>query len=173
MFVFGGINHNRHFTVWYIIIGWWLFGFVIFQWQCAYQFYQQEQNQLFLFTGEYVGGFLDKPAWMACLSGEALTILFHYPLMGAVITASILSLHLGLTYLCLKAWLTRWGAILASLLLTVLVAMCPFSFHYALSSTLSIVGALAVFIMSKPLLKKSWKVAIPVSLVVEIGRAHV
>lgn len=166
MYVSGLTSRNRRFPVWCVIIGWWLLCLGVFQWQCAYQFYQQEQNQLFLFTGEYVGGFLGKPAWLACLSGEVLTILFHYPLMGAVITSTALSALLGLFYLCLRTGLARWAVILASLLLTLLVAMCHFSFHYELSSTLCLIGALAMFVMSRPLLKKSWKIAFPANLVI-------
>ncbi len=40
--------------------------------------FTQEQNQLFLFSWDYITTYLDKPGWLACLAGDFLTQFYYY-----------------------------------------------------------------------------------------------
>ena len=54
--------------------------FVFFQFFYPYHLFYQEQNQLFLFSWDYITTYLDKPGWLACLTGDFLT-QFYYSLI--------------------------------------------------------------------------------------------
>ena len=163
MYVFGSINRKWN-PIGYAMIGMWIISFSTFQWLCCYTLLQKEQNQLFLFSYDYLGTFFDKPAWLACLTGEFLTMLFHYPLMGSVIIASILTLIVGVTYLCLRVWLTTIWAISLSLMFSCLVGSFHFNFQYDLSSTLCFVGGILMFLLINSLQSKSWIFILPLGL---------
>lgn len=65
--------------------------FVFFQFFYPYHLFYQEQNQLFLFSWDYITTYLDKPGWLACLTGDFLTQFYYYRFAGpTILTLSIL-----------------------------------------------------------------------------------
>lgn len=65
--------------------------FVFFQFFYPYHLFYQEQNQLFLFSWDYITTYLDKPGWLACLTGDFLTQFYYYRYAGpTILTLSIL-----------------------------------------------------------------------------------
>jgi hypothetical protein len=65
--------------------------FAFLQWTNAYHFFFIEQNQLFLFSRQYIGERFFSPGGFSLLSGEFLVQFFIIPYVGAVITALLLA----------------------------------------------------------------------------------
>ena len=61
-----------------IILLWGLVCWLFFQFFYSYHFFYQEQNQLFLFSGDYLVTYFQKPAWAACMAGDFLTQFYYY-----------------------------------------------------------------------------------------------
>ena len=68
-----------------IILLWGLACWLFFQFFYSYHFFYQEQNQLFLFSGDYLATYFQKPAWAACMAGDFLTQFYYYRFAGPVI----------------------------------------------------------------------------------------
>ncbi len=69
------------------VILWTVSCFLWFNTSFKYHFYHEEQNQLFLLDRQYLLTYLDKPAWMACISGDYLTQFYYYEYAGATIVS--------------------------------------------------------------------------------------
>lgn len=119
------------------------FGF--FQYCYPYRFFYQEQNQLFLWSRDYLVTYLERPGGAALLVGDFLTQFYYYLYAGA----SILTACLLLTGILLFRALVRFGtgrpvALAVSLGVMTLGAVCHFSHAYRLSSTIAMMGWAAV-----------------------------
>ena len=129
--------------------------FAFFQWWYPYHFFYQEQNQLFLWSADYLQTYFSKPAWLACMAGDFLTQFYYYLYAGS----TILTLALLLTgYLTLRALRaagigSKWSYLTA---LVVMTAEALFSLHYdyRLGSILALAGGAAVFWASTALLNR-------------------
>lgn len=76
-----------------LILLWGIACLMFFQSKFCYHFYNQEQNQLFLLNCNYISAYLNKPAWLACLTGDFLTQFYYYMFAGPVIlTLALLTL---------------------------------------------------------------------------------
>lgn len=119
--------------------------FCFYQFLYPYHFYYQEQNQLFLQTGEYLRHYFDKPAGLSRLVGDWLTQYYYYRFAGPV----ILSLAVTITGLAVRWSLSAAGMRRATWLVGLLVATLLFAFtwHYSylLSSVLSVLFSLLLF----------------------------
>ena len=128
--------------------------FAFFQFCYPYHLFYQEQNQLFLWSWEYVLTYLNKPGWLACLSGDFLTQFYYYRFAGpAILTLAILFAGYNVRCALEKAdikgtWIPYTTAVIVMLLL-----VC-FSFHYSyrLSSILALAGGARVFCVSTKIL---------------------
>ncbi len=133
-------NFNRYYPITVIFLT--SIGcFCFFQFCYAYHFFFQEQNQLFLWSKDYIYTYFDKPGGLARLAGDFLTQFYYYLYAGATIL-SLCILFIGiLFYAALKKFgVNRHLALLLSLILMLFVAICHFSNSYRLSSTISILG---------------------------------
>ena len=133
-------------------IGW----FCFFQFRYPYHFFFQEQNQLFLWSWDYISTYFDKSGGLALLAGDFLTQFYYYLFAGATILSAILLLIAALSYASLRHFgVSRLIALLLALALMSFVAVCHFSTSYRLSSTISILGwTLTLWIVST---MKGWK----------------
>jgi len=75
-------------------VGCWAF----FQFWYPYHFFYQEQNQIFLWSWDYVEGYFERPGGLARLVGDFLTQFYYYLFAGAAILAACLLAVGGLVY---------------------------------------------------------------------------
>lgn len=121
-----------------------------FQFWYPYHFFYQEQNQIFLWSGDYISTYFDRPGGLARLIGDFLTQFYYYLFAGAAILAGcILAIGLLFYRICRILWdfwdirdsrIKRGIGLGLSLAAMGLVAVFHFSTSYRLSSTVSILG---------------------------------
>ena len=115
--------------------------FVFFQFWYPYHFFYQEQNQLFLWSWDYVSTYFEKPGGVAMLIGDFLTQFYYYLYAGATILAvCILIIGLLLNQSLHRFGQNRWLSLVISLAVMIFVAVCHFNASYRLASTVSIMG---------------------------------
>lgn len=133
-------------------IGW----FCFFQFRYPYHFFFQEQNQLFLWSWDYISTYFDKPGGLALLAGDFLTQFYYYLFAGATILSLVLLLAGTLVYIALRNFnANRIIAMILAIAMMSFLAVCHFSTSYRLSSTIAILGwILLLWIIS---LMKGWK----------------
>ena len=137
-----------------LILLWAIASFVFFQFFYPYHLFYQEQNQLFLFSWDYITTYLDKPGWLACLAGDFLTQFYYYRYAGpTILTLSILmagyNVRCGVEDTDIKGtWIPYTIAI------AVMTMLVCFSFHYdyRLSSIIAVAGGANVFRFSTKIL---------------------
>ena len=137
-----------------LILLWAIASFVFFQFFYPYHLFYQEQNQLFLFSWDYITTYLDKPGWLACLTGDFLTQFYYYRYAGpTILTLSILmtgyNVRCGVEDTDIKGtWIPYTIAI------AVMTMLACFSFHYdyRLSSIIAVAGGANVFRFSTKIL---------------------
>ena len=165
--------------------------FVFFQGYYPYHFFYKEQNQLFLWTGDYLSTYFNQPAWLACMVGDFLTQFYYYLYAGSTILTISLLLMMGILFVALRQTGLRKGwAFGIAIVLTTLEAICHLRYDFKLSSTYALTGAALLFcctpkknfwIVLTPLTYwlfgygvwlylilsaiKNWKWAVPVSIV--------
>ena len=120
----------------FLLITW---GF--FQFWYPYHFFYQEQNQLFLWSWDYVSTYFEKPGGTAWLIGDFLTQFYYYLYAGAAILSVCLALIGTAVYRALRNFKAgRFIATAVAIALMSFVAICHFSTAYHLGSTISILG---------------------------------
>ena len=110
-----------------------------------YHFYHQEQNQLFLWSADYLCDYYKGAGWLARLAGDCLTQLYYYMYIGPIITSLCLFLLGWLTMrLFCRLRLNRWIAVAFAVGVMMLVGLLHCHHAYRLSTTLSIIGWMMV-----------------------------
>ena len=124
-----------------VIVLWAIICWAFFQFWYPYHFFYQEQNQLFLWSWDYVSTYFDKSGGLAILIGDFLTQFYYYLYTGATIL-SLCLLAIGiLFYQALRNFkASRPVSLIVSLCVMTFVAVCHFSTSYRLSSTISVMG---------------------------------
>ena len=112
-----------------------------FQFWYPYHFFYQEQNQIFLWSWDYLSTYFDKVGGIAKLTGDFLTQFYYYLFAGATIL-SLCLLAIGIMlYLALrKLKVMKAVSLVLALTTMTFIAVCHFSVSYRLSSTISILG---------------------------------
>ena len=114
--------------------------FVFFQFWYPYHFFYQEQNQLFLWSWDYVSNYADAGG-LATLVGDFLTQFYYYLYAGATILALLVfGIGLLLSRALSHFGISRWAALAAALAVMAIVVVCHFDTGYRLSSTVSVLG---------------------------------
>ena len=122
-------------VIWAIII--WCF----FQFWYPYHFFYQEQNQIFLWSCDYIETYFEKTGGLATLIGDFLTQFYYYLYVGAIILTLCLLIIGTLLYKALCNFkVSRIVALILALVVMTFVAVCHFSTSYRLSSTIAIMG---------------------------------
>ena len=137
-------------VVWAVII--WCF----FQFWYPYHFFYQEQNQIFLWSQDYISTYFEKPGGVATLIGDFLTQFYYYLYVGAIILTLCLLVTGTLLYKALRNFkVSRIVALILALVVMTFVAVCHFSTTYRLSATIAIMGwVLVLWLIS---VMKGWK----------------
>jgi hypothetical protein len=148
-----------------ILIVWAILCFAFFQFCYAYQFYYKEQTQLFVLASDYLGTYLDKPAWLACMAGDFLTQFYYYQYAGAIIlTLSLLVLGdiaRRSFDVCDVGKFSFWAA----LIVMTIEAVCHFRASFRLASTIALIGGFGLFWLYYLLKRKSETVNVILILV--------
>ena len=143
------------------IVLWGLCCFSFFQFCYPYHFFFQEQNQLFLWSWDYVAEYFNKTGGLALLIGDFLTQFYYFLYIGAtILTICLLLIGVLLYHSLCKFRISRWFALVLSLLVTTFLAVCHFSTSYRLSSTISVLGWMLVLWLIAMLYTKNKKRAI-------------
>ena len=142
-------------------------GWAFFQFWYPYHFFYQEQNQIFLWSWDYVEGYFERPGGLARLVGDFLTQFYYYLFAGAAILAACLLAVGGLVYRIIRnIWnirniqkdrdiqnardirASRAIATAGAIAAMGFVAACHFSVSYRLSSTIAIIGWLGMIVIT-------------------------
>ena len=146
---------------------WGICCFCFFQFCYPYHFFFQEQNQIFLWSWDYISDYFDKPGGLALLTGDFLTQFYYYLYIGATILTSTLLLIGILLYRSLCRFrVSKWVALLLSLFVMTFFAVCHFSTSYRLSSTISVLGWIFALWLIAILYTKNKKLVIIASCVI-------
>ena len=133
-----------------IVFIWAMTCFAFFQFWYHYHFFYQEQNQLFLWSSDYLVTYLDKPGWLACMAGDFLTQFYYYLYAGPIILTLTLLL-LGYNVRCalqaadIKGRL--WPCLIALTTMTI-GAILSLHYDYRLSNIFALIGGANVFVAS-------------------------
>ena len=130
--------------------------FVFFQFWYPYHFFFQEQNQLFLWSWDYISTY-NHNGGLALLLGDFLTQFYYYLYVGAIILTICLLLVGTLLYKALRNFkVGKMIALILALVVMTFMAVCHFSISYRLSSTIAMMGwCLLLWLVS---MMKGWKI---------------
>ena len=85
-----------------VIVLWAIIIWCFFQFCYSYHFFFQEQNQIFLWSWDYIEAYFDKSGGLALLIGDFLTQFYYYLSVGAtILTLTLLAIGI-LLYLALR-----------------------------------------------------------------------
>ena len=130
--------------------------FVFFQFWYPYHFFFQEQNQLFLWSWDYISTY-NHNGGLAFLLGDFLTQFYYYLYVGAIILTICLLLVGTLLYKALRNFkVGKMIALILALVVMTFMAVCHFSISYRLSSTIAMIGwCLLLWLVS---MMNGWKI---------------
>ena len=98
-----------------------------FQFWYPYHFFFQEQNQIFLWSWDYISTYTDKSGGLAGLVGDFLTQFYYYLFAGATILTACLLIIECLLYKALTNFkVSKPVALLLALFVMVFVGVCHF-----------------------------------------------
>ena len=121
--------------------------FAFFFWMYPYHLFHKEQMMLFLYSAEFLRGYFQEEAWLACLTGDFLTQFFYYIGGGPFILSVVLTLFALLTYRTFRQFVSKRYALPLMILLILWEAGRSCGLAYPLSATLSLIGAEGVFLL--------------------------
>lgn len=133
--------------------------FSFFRYAYSYHLLHREQTLLFTYTTEQLTDYFKYPAVLACLGGDFLTQFFHYNGIGAAIVAVMMAISGLLTYAVCRKWTNDWMAMGAAILVFTWESLRFCTISYPLSSTVSLIGALSLFLLSDKM-KGKWNFTI-------------
>ena len=123
-----------------VIVLWAIASWAFFQFWYPYHFFFQEQNQLFLWSPDYIASYFETGG-LALLIGDFLTQFYYYLYVGAIIQTLCIAAIGLMTYRTLRNFhAARPLALVIAISLMTFVAVCHFSTNYRLSSTISIMA---------------------------------
>lgn len=123
-----------------IVLLWAAGCFAFFQLAYPYHFFLKEQNQLFLWSWQYVLTYFARPGWAACLAGDFLTQFFYYLYAGAIILTCSLLLLAATAAKALPVAKHRLYTVMAALSIATAVAALFCHEYYRLASVYALAG---------------------------------
>ena len=138
-------NANFKFVLFPVII--WLSLFVLLQLFFRYNYYVVEGTNLFLFDRYYLLEELKQPGGFAILASKFLIQFYAYPLLGAVIIATLLTAVCVQLMVILKQMVPNHFYPLLYVLPVILLLFCHFDLNFYLHGIVAIVLMLATFQM--------------------------
>lgn len=129
--------------------------FLFFRFAYPYHLLHREQMLLFTYTVDQFIDYFNHPAPLSCLGGDFLTQFFHNINMGAAVVALTMAALGTLTYFTCRKWTNRWIAIGISIVVFIWESLRFCQIQYPFSATLSLIGALSLFLLTDKL-KGKW-----------------
>lgn len=150
-------NATKYLILWMTICGtaWFLF----FRFAYPYHLLHREQMLLFTYTACQLSDYFNHPAPLSCLIGDFLTQFFHYIHPGAAIVSLTMALLGILTYFTCRKWTNERTAIAVSIFIFIWESMRFCQINYPLAGTISLIGALSLFLLTDKL-KGKWDFSI-------------
>jgi hypothetical protein len=143
-----------------IMILWATAFFIFFQWGYIYHLAYRVQTQLFIYSSDYLSSYLVQPAWLACLAGDFLTQFFFFNYGGALTITLTLIAFGWVFYIALGKFYNdknnNWWQFVLMLTLMIWEFLRSCGINYELSSTISLIGGLSLFLIYA-LIPKSWR----------------
>jgi len=138
-------NVKKYF--WIVPLGLISISFLFFQFFYSYHLFLKEQIQLFLYTSDYFLSYFNKPAWLACYSGDFLTQFFYLRGGGAI----VLSILFGIEWLLSTVVIKRISPIANASVWALLPVFADCIFHcdilYSISVSVGFIFMLALFLI--------------------------
>ena len=147
--------------------------FAFYQWCYPYHFFYKEQNQLFLWSSDYIASYFQESAWLSSLVGDFLTQFYYYLYAGATILTLTLVIVLWLTYIVLRRFgMGRWWAFAVALLIATVEAVFHLRYDFKLSATMSLlgwlclIGLLSCWVQNR---RRLWRTVLALAVAVPLG----
>ena len=139
------IIHNAVFLVLSLV------SMMVFQMCYKYHFFIQEQNQIFVYSRQYIAEYFSQNSWLTCLAGDFLTQFFYYLYAGPSITAITIWLIAITSYKCIdKIFDNRKISLIITITIEIYLTFIVFDNLFNINCLLSIlVGVLSYYIYTK------------------------
>ena len=119
--------------------------FFYFQFCYKYHFFIQEQNQIFLFSRQYLSEYFLQNSWLTCLLGDFLTQFFYYLFVGPIVTSTIIFLTTAEIFKSCKKILENRFAFIISIVLEIVLIFTVFNYNFKLDYLLSVYFGFLLF----------------------------
>lgn len=134
--------------------------FTFFHWFYPNHLFLKEQMRIFLYTGDYFFSFWDEPAWFSCYVGNFLTQFYYLKVVGPLIVTLVL---LSLWYVSMLVLRKFGGGNIVAVYAMLPVALewgllCRLT--YNISTTLSLIFVLLIFLGYLKILDKRWSMVV-------------
>lgn len=136
-------------------IAWFIFFYAIY----PYHQFHKEQTLLFLYAADTLSAYAGKPALLSCLAGDFLTQFYLYAPVASLILGLAAATAGWLAYRLLRSWLPAGIAAAAALLIANWEMLRASGLTYPLSSTLSLLGGLALGLLYRAIPSRKWHFA--------------
>jgi hypothetical protein len=133
--------------------------FLFFQLFYAYHLFFKEQIQLFLFTTDYFLSYFNKPAWLACYSGDYLTQFFYLRGGGAVVLSLLLCFEWLLCSIVIKRISASKNAPLWALFPVGIDWMLHCDLLHRVSASVGFIAVLILFLIYNCISKRRLSIA--------------
>lgn len=143
-----------------------LFGVLFAYFSACYQnhFYWQEQNQLFLLSADWLATYFEKPAWLACMTGDFLTQFYYYTYAGPALLAFLLVLTACAAYASLRRMAGKAVSLLIALAVLALLVFSMLDAYSRLASVIAILGGLLLHWVCRRLMAGTRHIAVDLCL---------
>ena len=158
----------RKYGMYYVVAIWAVACFLFFHLAYHYHFFFQEQNQIFLLSGEYMASYLPQTGWASRLIGDFLTQFYYYLLAGPAILTVTLLIMGDVTRRLLQQWglKSQWWATLAALIPMTVLAIFSLHHNYKLSNIVAADALVLTLWLATLAFKRLHILRIPVALLV-------
>ena len=162
----------KKYGVYGVVAVWAMACFLFFHLAYHYHFFFQEQNQLFLLSGEYIASYLPQTGWASKLIGDFLTQFYYYLLAGPAILTGCLLVTGDLLRRLLQQWglKSQWCATILALSFATVLAVFSFHYEYKLSNIVAAGALTATLLLATLAFKRLHLLRIPISfLILAVG----
>ena len=158
----------KKYGVYGVVAVWAMACFLFFHLAYHYHFFFQEQNQLFLLSGEYIASYLPQTGWASKLIGDFLTQFYYYLLAGPAILTGCLLVTGDLLRRLLQQWglKSQWCATILALSFATVLAVFSFHYEYKLSNIVAAGALTATLLLATLAFKRLHLLRIPISLLI-------
>ena len=131
-----------------------LVSFLVFQFCYKYHFFIQEQNQIFVWSWQYIAEYFEQNSWLTCFTGDFLTQFFYYLYVGPIVTATIIFLIAIASYKSFNTIFNNKTSFIISITIEILVFFTIFDYKFNINYLLSVLFGFLSYIFYSKIFKK-------------------